>query len=48
MGKGKFSNLHSIASIVSGLAKYHENFGISIVDALLEGLLPLNSMNNNL
>jgi len=36
VGKGRFSTLHNVASLVSGLASYHEAFGIKFIDALLE------------
>lgn len=36
--KGKYNNIHLVASIVSGLTSYHELVGIKTVDALLENI----------
>jgi regulator of nonsense transcripts 2 len=36
--KGKFSNIHLIASLVSSLSKHHPIFAIKFVDMLLEDI----------
>ncbi len=36
--KGKFSNIHLIASLVSSLSKHHPIFAIKFVDTLLEDI----------
>jgi regulator of nonsense transcripts 2 len=36
--KAKFDRIGTIASIISGLAQHHENFGIRFVDLLLEDM----------
>jgi regulator of nonsense transcripts 2 len=36
--KGKFSNIHLIASLVSSLNKNHQLFAIKFVDNLLEDI----------
>jgi len=46
VGKGRFSTLHNVASLVSGLATYHEEFGIRFIDALLEEIRMGLEMNN--
>ena len=34
--KGKYSNIHVVASLVAGLFKYHEALGVQLVDRLIE------------
>jgi len=34
--KGKYNNIHLVASLVAGLATYHESLGVRFVDMLLE------------
>eukprot|EP01114_Cavostelium_apophysatum_P008182 TRINITY_DN2050_c0_g1_i2.p1 TRINITY_DN2050_c0_g1~~TRINITY_DN2050_c0_g1_i2.p1 ORF type:complete len:1232 (-),score=430.22 TRINITY_DN2050_c0_g1_i2:182-3877(-) len=36
--KGRYNNVHLVASIISGLATYHEIIGVRIVDELLESI----------
>ena len=36
IGQGKFQHIHLIASIAKGLARYHENLAIRLVDEVLE------------
>ncbi len=38
VNKGKYSSIHLVASLVSGLATYHEVVGIKLVDGLLESI----------
>lgn len=34
--KGRFSQVPQVASLISGLARYHPSLGVAFVDALLE------------
>ena len=34
--KGRFSQVPQVASLASGLARYHPSIGVAFVDALLE------------
>ncbi|XP_073299406.1 regulator of nonsense transcripts UPF2 [Primulina huaijiensis] len=34
--KGKYSQIHLIASLTAGLSRYHEDFAVSVVDEVLE------------
>lgn len=34
--KGRFSHVPQVASLASGLARYHPSLGVAFVDALLE------------
>lgn len=44
--KGKYNNIHLVASLISALASYHELMGIMLVDSLLEAIR-LNMEENN-
>ena len=38
MHKGKFGNIHLVASIISGLSSYHDEMCVKLVDSLLEDI----------
>ena len=38
--KGRFSQVPQVASLASGLARYHPSLGVAFVDALLEEVNP--------
>ncbi len=36
--KGKYGNIHVVASLAAGLSQYHDSLGVSLVDCLLENV----------